>query len=250
VEGLSQSAAFARLDRSDVVYLDITLPDGEGFSKKEARAGSRLRTVLADLAGTTGAAGAAGAASSEDDFSTLARADESVFSRYSASLMTTLVLVLVLLYLTISAQFESWTMPLVLMLTIPFSFAGAGPALALSASNLDSGTCLGLIVLFGIVVNNGIVLYETTVQRLDKGVSRAFAVYRGARERVRPVLATTLTTVIVLLPLVLSRHAASQRSMAAAMLGGILASTALTLYVLPAVFMRVLKKGERDEKGC
>jgi cobalt-zinc-cadmium resistance protein CzcA len=97
-----------------------------------------------------------------------------------------------------------------------------------------------LVVLFGIVVNNGIVLYETTLERLALGMPLAIAVYSGAKERVEPVLATTLTTSIVLLPLLASPSAASQKSMAAAMLGGALASTALTLFVLPPVFTAVM----------
>jgi multidrug efflux pump subunit AcrB len=209
--------SLARLDRSDAVYIDMTAKDGRDGALRDAF---------------------------EKQFSKsegFYRAGETVFAKYRVSLAITVALVVVLLYLTMGAQFESWTMPLVLMLTIPFSLAGAGPALLLFGAKLDSGAVIGIVTLFGIVVNNGIVLYETSIERIGNGTAVPRAVYSGARERFQPVLATTLTTVIVLLPLILSPSAASQKAMAAAMLGGIVASTVLTLFVLPAVFILVLK---------
>jgi multidrug efflux pump subunit AcrB len=213
--------SLARLDRSDAVYIDMTAKDGR-------------ERALRDMF--------------EKQFTKsegFHRAGETVFAKYRVSLAVTIALVVVLLYLTMGAQFESWTMPLVLMLTIPFSLAGAGPALLLFGANLDSGAVIGIVTLFGIVVNNGIVLYETSLEHIGNGSTVARSVYCGARERFKPVLATTLTTVIVLLPLVLSPTAASQKAMASAMLGGIIASTVLTLFVLPAIFMYVLKESER-----
>jgi multidrug efflux pump subunit AcrB len=212
--------SLARLDRSDAVYIDMTAKDGR-------------ERALRDMF--------------EQEFPKsegFYRAGETVFAKYRVSLAVTIALVVVLLYLTMGAQFESWTMPLVLMLTIPFSLAGAGPALLLFGAELDSGAVIGIVTLFGIVVNNGIVLYETSIERIGNGSAVARAVYCGARERFKPVLATTLTTVIVLLPLALSPSAASQKAMASAMMGGIVASTVLTLFVLPAVFMTVLKERE------
>ena len=76
-----------------------------------------------------------------------------------------------------AAQFESWTMPLVLMLSIPFSLAGAGPALLFSGAELDSGAVIGIVTLFGIVVNNGIVLYETSIEHIAAGMAVFSAVY-------------------------------------------------------------------------
>jgi multidrug efflux pump subunit AcrB len=139
-----------------------------------------------------------------------------------------------------SAQFESFILPLILMLSIPFSLAGAGPALLVSGSGLDSGSVLGLVALFGLVVNNGIILYEIGEEKRARGLPAAKAVYAGARERLRPILITTLTTIFALLPLAASPLGASQRSMAAAMLGGIIASTLLCLFALPPVFVRIL----------
>jgi multidrug efflux pump subunit AcrB len=209
VERTEAEAALARLDRGDVVYLDLT---GEG-------------ALMEELEGMEG----------------ISRADESVFARYRSSLQVTVLLVLILLYMTLGAQFESLVLPGVLMITIPFSLAGAGPALLLTGTGLDSGSVLGLVVLFGLAVNNGIVLYETAVEKRKQGLSPAAAVYAGAAGRFRPVLATTVTTLLALLPLVILPLGATQKSMAAAMLGGMGASTLLTLFALPPVFIPFLR---------
>jgi multidrug efflux pump subunit AcrB len=211
-------AALARLDRSDVIYLDALPASGGGKELTRAMEG-----ISRQLPG-------------------LSRSDESVFSRYRSSLLVTVFLVLIFLYMTMSAQFESFRLPLIFMMTIPFSLAGAGPALFLSDTALDSGSVLGLTVLFGLVVNNGIVLYEISEEKVRAGLPVVRAVYQGAHERFRPVLITTATTLFALVPLVISPLGSSQRSMAAAMLGGMIASTLLTLFALPPVFISFLAK--------
>jgi multidrug efflux pump subunit AcrB len=212
IERREAEAALARLDRADAVYLDLPGP------------------VPAEIPGSPPG---------------LSRADESVFTRYRSSLILTVALVILLLYMTLAAQFESPVLPLILMAGIPFSLAGTGPALFLLGAFLDSGAVLGLVVLFGLVVNNGILLYEAGEEKLSRGHSPPGAFFSGARERLRPILITTLTTIFALLPLALSPRGASQRSMAAAMLGGIIASTLLCLFVLPPVFIFFFKGRQR-----
>jgi multidrug efflux pump subunit AcrB len=124
------------------------------------------------------------------------------------------------------------------MLTIPFSLAGAGPALLLFGGRLDSGAVLGLSALFGIVVNNGLILFEISDEKIRAGAAPALAVYGGAGERLRPVLITAATTVFALLPIAINPLGASQKSMSAAMLGGLALSTAISLFALPPVFIR------------
>ena len=150
-------------------------------------------------------------------------------------------LVLVLLYLVLGAQFESFLLPLILMLSVPFSLAGAGPALLLCGASLDSGSVLGLVALFGLAVNNGIVFFEISEEKIRSGLSPVQAVYSGALERFRPVLLTSLTTLFALLPLVVSPLGNSQRSMASTMLGGILVSGFLAFFAFPPVFIRFFK---------
>jgi len=151
-------------------------------------------------------------------------------------LIGSVILVVVLLYLTLGAQFESFRLPPLIMATIPLAMAGVGPALALTGLGLDSGSVLGLVVLFGVVVNNAILLYETTSARRTAGLGAAQAAYAGASERVRSIIATTVTTMVALLPVCIMSRDATGRSMSIAMFGGVAASAALTLFVLPIVF--------------
>ena len=222
IEWIEAETALARQDRSDVIYLDIFPASGE----------KKMMRIFMEGDGINGS---------------ISRADESVFFRYRAALAGTLILVLILLYLTLGAQFESFLLPLILMLAVPFSLAGAGPALFLSASSLDSSAVIGLVALFGIAVNNGIVLFEISAEKIRRGFSPLAAVYSGALERFRPVLLTTLTTVFALLPLVFSPLGNSQAAMASTMLGGILVSGFLAFFALPPVFIRFLsRKGRRS----
>jgi multidrug efflux pump subunit AcrB len=219
IEYKEAAAALARLDRSDVFYIDVSpKPGGE-------------RALLRFIASLC----------TEEKEKGMGRSDESAFTRYRDSLILTVVLVLFLLYLTMGAEFESLTLPLILLLAIPFSLAGAGPALVFAGAHIDSSSVLALMVLFGLSVNGGMVLYELALEKYREGLDSSSAVYEAALERFRPVVTTALTTAFALLPLVLSPLGAREHSMAAAMLGGIIASTALTLFALPPVLIRFLK---------
>ncbi len=102
---------------------------------------------------------------------------------------------------------------------------------------------LGLIVLFGVAVNNAIIMYETSKLFFDNGKLPVVAAYLGAAERIRPILATTGTTLVALLPMVLFSAGAAQKSMSLAMLGGLFASTLLSLFAAPLLFRFWLAKG-------
>ncbi|MCL2808623.1 MAG: efflux RND transporter permease subunit [Treponema sp.] len=206
-------ASLARLDRSDVIYADIAA------SKEIPAAVNKLASR----------------------FSWFSGADESVFNRYKNSLFVYVFLVLILLYMAIGAQFESFLLPLILMMNIPFSLAGAGPALLITVAKIDSGAILGLTALFGLVVNNSLLLFEISEQKIKIGLSPATAVFCGSRERFKAILITMVTTIFALLPLIFSPLGNSQKSMAAAMLGGLTISTIISLYVIPPVLVRFFK---------
>lgn len=205
-------AAIARFNRADVVYLDPTAAPGS-----ELRLDASIDRIMRSDP-------------------RLSRADESAFDRYAGAMIGSVILVVVLLYLTLGAQFESLGLPPLIMATLPLAMAGVGPALALAGLGLDSGSVLGLVVLFGVVVNNAILLYEATCARRSTGLSAAQSAYGGASGRVRAISATTLTTMVALLPVCVMSRGAAGRSMSVAMLGGITASAALTIFVLPVVF--------------
>jgi multidrug efflux pump subunit AcrB len=211
----------ARLDRSDVMYINI-------FPKNNKQKSTMPEEKTIREAG-------------------MVSSDESVFAVYRKSLFLTAFLVVILLYLTIAAQFESFLLPLIFMLSIPFSLAGAGPALFISCSSLDSGSALALLVLFGLVVNGGMVLYETCVQKFKNGCTVVRAVYEGALSRLKPVVVTTLTTIIVLFPPAFAPLGATQKSMAITMIGACIAVTLLTLFVMPLLFFWFLKRRNEVE---
>ena len=214
IERRETKAILARQDRSDVLYIDITPSPG-----KENDLNNFLSRNIKDFT----------------------RIDDSVFSRYRTVLIITLILVILLLYLTMAAQFESFKLPLIIMLSIPFGFIGSGPLLFLTGTGLNSGSILGLIVLFGLSVNNGIIIYEAGIENLNRGFSPALAVYKGALDRFRAMLISTLTTIFGLIPLLFS-SGISQRSMAAAMLGGLLASAAFSIFIFPYILTVLFKR--------
>ena len=213
IERKNAEASLARLDRSDAIYADIS-PNTE--------LPSSVKKITE-------------------------RADDSAFSRYRNSLVLFVLLVLILLYMAMGAQFESFLLPLILMMTIPLSLAGAGPALLIAGSNIDSGAVLGLTALFGLVVNNSLILYEISEQKIRAGFNPAAAVFCGARERLQAILITMLTTIFALLPLIFSPLANSQKSMAAAMLGGLAASTILSLFAIPSVLIQFFNWKSKKE---
>jgi multidrug efflux pump subunit AcrB len=213
IERKEAEASLARIDRSDVIYADILA---------EKNISSFIKKFTAQFSWFTGA-------------------DESVFKRYKNSLFLYVILVLILLYMTMGAQFESFLLPVILMICIPFSLAGAGPALLFTGTKIDSGAILGLTALFGLVLNNSLLLYEISDQKIRCGLSPVIAVLRGSSERLQAILITLATTVFALLPLVISPMANSQKSMAAAMLGGLAASTLLSLFAIPLVLIKYFK---------
>jgi len=221
IERMEAEASLARLDRSDVIYADIT-------------AVKNISVTVNKIA---------------RQFSWFTGADESVFNRYRTTLILYVFMVLILLYMTMGAQFESFLLPLILMLSIPFSLAGAGPALLITGSKIDSGAVLGLTALFGLVVNNSLILFEISDEKIRAGFSPAASVYRGACERLQAILITTATTIFALLPLVISPLGNSQKSMAAAMLGGLAASTLLSLFAIPPILIRFLKWKFQSNRG-
>lgn len=220
----SAGSAALRVDRSDALYVEAAAAAGR---ERELR--GDLRRAVAELAASGGA--------------TVAMADGSAFATYGIAMASSAALVALLLYLTLGAQFESFLMPLLVMPTIPLALAGVGPVLALAGAGLDSGSILGLIVLAGVVVDNAIVLYEASVSHRRDGSTAAAAACLGASERVRPILITTATTLVALVPVALSPSGGAQRAMSMTMLGGILASTALSLFVSPVLFAAAWKKG-------
>jgi HAE1 family hydrophobic/amphiphilic exporter-1 len=154
------------------------------------------------------------------------------------SLVLALALAVFLVYLVMASQFESLLHPFVILLTIPLALTGAVFALWLTGTTLSVVVFIGVIMLAGIVVNNAIVLVTRINQLREQGMLRETAIVEGGRARLRPIVMTTLTTALGLLPLALGlgEGAEMRAPMAIAVIGGLLLSTALTLVVIPVVY--------------
>jgi HAE1 family hydrophobic/amphiphilic exporter-1 len=147
-----------------------------------------------------------------------------------------LILALILIFAVMAGLFESVQRAIALMIALPFALSGAWWTLYLTGTDFDRPASVGLLLLIGIVVNNGIVLIEHINSYQRKGSSRQAAMLRGGRERLRPILMTALTTVLGLLPIIIQRPALGGTyyySMALVIIGGITISTFLTSILLP-----------------
>jgi multidrug efflux pump subunit AcrB len=181
---------------------------------------------------------AASIASLERRYDWVRSVEGSVLAENVRALLAALALVLVLLYLVLGGQFESFVLPALLLTALPLSFSGISIALAVAGKPLSFDSTLGIIVLFGIAVNNSIILYETYSARRRAGVPTVAAVYHGTADRARPILITMLITVLSLLPVAIDLSRTSAESgMAVAIIGGLFVSTILTLLVLPRLFI-------------
>lgn len=160
------------------------------------------------------------------------------------SLQFALLLAVFLVYLVMASQFESFLHPFVIFFSIPLALIGAVLALWITGSTLSVVVFIGMILLAGIVVNNAIVLIDLINQLRSRGLKKVEAIIEGARSRLRPILMTTLTTALGLLPLALGfgKGAEVRSPMAITVIGGLTVSTLLTLIVIPVVYNLVDRK--------
>jgi multidrug efflux pump len=166
------------------------------------------------------------------------------FQESSSNTMFSFILALILVYLILSAQFESFIDPFIIMLTVPLAIAGAVMSLWFFDQTLNIFSQIGIIMLVGLVTKNGILIVEFANQLREKGISKSEAVLQAASLRFRPILMTTLATCFGALPIALALGSAgeSRRSMGIVVIGGLLLSLVLTLYVIPAMYIYLSKK--------
>ncbi len=167
-----------------------------------------------------------------------------------SSLIILLLLSLMLVYIVMAAQFESFKMPFIIMLAIPFAFTGVILALLLTNTTLSVIAALGAIMLVGIVTKNGIVLIDFINLMRERGIRLYDAIAQACRSRLRPVLMTSLTTILGMVPMALSVGEGSEtwRPMGVAVIGGMVFSTLITLVIVPVVYAAMDKSGSRNKK--
>ena len=187
----------------------------------------------------------------DETFRTALAGDSRDFQESASSLMFAFLLALVLIFLVLSAQFESFRDPLIVMMTVPLALTGALIFMWYFDITLNIFSQIGIIMLIGLVSKNGILMVEFANQRKQQGMEKLDAIKFAAAARFRPILMTSLSTILGVLPLTLGmgEGAQSRVAMGVAVIGGLIIATFLTLYVVPAIYSYVSssKKNISDE---
>ena len=186
----------------------------------------------------------------DDTFRTALSGDSKEYRESSSSLMFAFILALILIYLILSAQFESFKDPLIIMLTVPLAIAGALVFMYFGDITMNIFSQIGIIMLIGLVAKNGILIVEFANQKQEAGEEKMLAIRDAALQRLRPILMTSASTILGLLPLAFaSGEGANQRiAMGVAVVGGMLVSTFLTMYIVPAIYSYISTNRAKKEK--
>jgi multidrug efflux pump len=186
----------------------------------------------------------------DQTFSTTLAGESRDFAESATSLVFVFVLALVLVYLVLAAQFESFRDPLIIMFTVPLALAGALLSLWYFNQTINIFSQIGMIMLIGLVTKNGILIVEFANQRKAAGLSVTDSIIEGATARFRPVLMTSLSTVLGILPIALGLGAGAESRipMGVAVIGGLVVGTLLTLFVVPAMCSFLTSKHARVQR--
>jgi multidrug efflux pump len=187
----------------------------------------------------------------DETFSTSLAGSSRDYAESASNTSFAFILALLLIYLILAAQFESFVDPLTIMFTVPLAICGAYISLFLFGQTLNIFSQIGMIMLIGLVTKNGILIVEFANQKREEGMSSMDAVLEASRLRLRPILMTSLAMALGSLPLALSLGDAStsRQPLGIVIVGGILFSLALTLFVIPAMYTYLSRKPKHVEFG-
>ncbi|OIP40949.1 MAG: hypothetical protein AUK47_07330 [Deltaproteobacteria bacterium CG2_30_63_29] len=224
-------ASIARKDQERLTELAITLKDewvGDDGLVHRKDLGVAISDVEAVIA----------AADLPEGFSTSISGSAEDFKTSFFYLGLAVIVAIFLVYMVMAGQFESFRQPFIILFTVPLAGIGVVWMFALTGAVMDITALIGVVMLVGIVVNNGIVLVDAANRYREQGLDKVEAISTAARTRLRPVLLTSLTTILSMVPLALEigEGAEMWSGMAIAVIGGLLASTALTLVVVPSMY--------------
>lgn len=186
----------------------------------------------------------------DESFSTELTGASRDYSESSSNILFAFILALVLIYLILAAQFESFVDPFIIMLTVPLALGGAVLALWMFNQSLNIFSQIGIIMLIGLVTKNGILIVEFANQRKEHGLAKIEAAIDASTSRLRPILMTSIATILGALPIAigLGNGAQSRIPMGIVVVGGLLFSLILTLYVIPAVYTYISKERKHEEE--
>jgi hydrophobe/amphiphile efflux-1 (HAE1) family protein len=184
----------------------------------------------------------------DESFQTALSGASRDFKESASNTSQALLLALILIYLVLAAQFESFTDPFIIMITVPLALAGALLCLWTFDQTLNIFSQIGIIMLIGLVTKNGILIVEFANKKRETGLPIRAAVLEAAAQRFRPILMTSLATALGALPIAISLGAAatSRKPLGTVIVGGLLFSLVLTLFVIPAVYTYVSSKHKRQ----
>jgi HAE1 family hydrophobic/amphiphilic exporter-1 len=210
-----------RRNQSRTVYIYASLNKGIAFDKVIKEAEASLKTIALPV-----------------DYKMEFTGEELKRKESMSNLTFALLLSLILVFMVLAAQFESIIQPFIIMLTIPLAGVGTVLTFIIFGKTLNMMAYIGIIMLGGIAVNNAIILIDRINQLREAGMSKKEAIILGGSQRIRPILMTSLTTILALLPLTIGigESASLRAPMAMAVIGGLVSSTLLTLVVIPCVY--------------
>lgn len=184
----------------------------------------------------------------DDSFSTALTGSSRDFAESSSNILFAFALALMLVYLLLAAQFESFVEPLIIMFTVPMALSGALFSLWYFDQTLNIYSKIGMIMLIGLVTKNGILIIEFTNQLRERGLNIKQALVEATTARMRPILMTSLATILGALPIALALGAGSKSrmGMGIVIIGGLLLSMILTLFVIPAMYSFMIRDKKND----
>lgn len=251
-EPIDLQSLYVKNTRDELIQLDNVVALKEESSPPQLYRFNRYvsATISAGLApGKTigdGIAAMRNIADSELDetFSTALDGPSKDYEESSSSLYFAFILALVLIYLVLAAQFESFRDPFIILFTVPLALAGALLSLWYFNETLNIFSQIGIIMLIGLVTKNGILIVEFANQRKAAGQEKLEAIKHASIARLRPILMTSLSTVLGILPIALALGAGSESrvSMGIAVVGGLIFSTFLTLFIVPVMYSYLSRK--------
>lgn len=245
-EPLDLAALYVRNNRGQMVQLDNIVRFEETSNPPQLFHYNRYKSATISAALAPGRTLGEGIEAMEkiaanvldDSFETDLNGPSRDFRESSGNTSFAFMLALALIYLILAAQFESFRDPFIIMLTVPLAIAGAYLSLWATDNTMNIFSQIGMIMLIGLVTKNGILIVEFANQKRDAGMDVRQAVFEAAQARLRPILMTTLATVLGAMPIALSLGAASTSriGLGVVVVGGLLFSLLLTLFVIPAMY--------------
>jgi multidrug efflux pump len=245
-EPLDLKTLYVRNKRGEIIQLDNLVTVEEQSSPPQLYRFNRYSSAKVSAQPAPGVALAEGIAEMEriasevldETYSTSLSGASREFSESSSSIYLAFLLALAIIYLVLAGQFESFKDPLIIMFTVPLALSGALISLWYTNQTMNIFSQIGIIMLIGLVTKNGILIVEFANQRKEQGLKVMDAVVGAAESRFRPIIMTSLSTILGILPIALALGAGSESrvSMGIAIIGGMLFATMLTLFVIPAIY--------------